>query len=229
MDTDRVRAIVEESARYNIGNIPRNINTPMLPLVFLQENFQYRFKFKRTRNASPDLAGLILAGRGDNAAFRTEVEVWVIEYRETRDGHRDSRHRRATISRAPGRYWIEPDTGAVLMSELVMEKGDVRAVIDVSYQSEPLLGLRVPVAMHERYRARSDRVEGIATLRQVPSVPGEDRRGDRQAGSGRAAAGGQASPEAAAAFCSSASCASRSLYFWILPDAVIGNASTSLT
>ena len=46
---------------------------------------------------------------------------------------------------------------------LVMEKGDVRAVIDVSYQSEPLLGLRVPVAMHERYRARSDRVEGIAT------------------------------------------------------------------
>lgn len=62
-----------------------------------------------------------------------------------------------------GRFWVEPETGAVLMSELVMEKGDVRAVIDVSYQSEPLLGLRVPVAMHERYRARSDRVEGIAT------------------------------------------------------------------
>ena len=36
-------------------------------------------------------------------------------------------------------------------------------MIDVSYQSEPLLGLRVPVAMHERYRARSDRVEGVAT------------------------------------------------------------------
>jgi hypothetical protein len=44
-----------------------------------------------------------------------------------------------------------------------MEKGDVRAVIDVSYQSEPLLGVRVPVAMHERYRARSARVEGIAS------------------------------------------------------------------
>jgi hypothetical protein len=162
VDTDRVRAIVEESARYNIGNIPRNINTPMLPLVFLQESFQYRFKFKRTRNASPDLASLILAGRGNNTAFRTEVEVWVIEYRETRE---DTVIHSTDGDDFPssGRFWVEPDTGAVLMSELVMEKGDVRAVIDVSYQSEPLLGMRVPVAMHERYRARSDRVEGIAT------------------------------------------------------------------
>ena len=162
VDTDRVRAIVEESARYNIGNIPRNINTPMLPLVFLQENFQYRFKFKRTRNSSPDLGTLILAGRGNNTAFRTEVSVWVVDYRETRDDtviHSTD----GEDFPAAGRFWIEPETGAVLMSELVMEKGDVRAVIDVSYQSEPLLGLRVPVAMHERYRARSDRVEGIAS------------------------------------------------------------------
>ena len=162
VDTDRVRAIVDESARYNIGNIPRNINTPMLPLIFLQENFQYRFKFKRTRNTSPDLAGLILAGRGNTTAFRTDVEVWVIEYRETRE---DTVIHSTDGDDFPsaGRFWVEPDTGAVLMSELVMEKGDVRAVIDVSYQSEPLLGMRVPVAMHERYRARSERVEGIAT------------------------------------------------------------------
>ena len=159
---DRVRDIVEESARYNIGNIPRNINTPMLPLVFLQNSYQPRFKFKRARHVAPDLAGLMLGGRGDMAPFRTGADVWVVEFRET--------HEPTVIHGtagddfpAAGRYWIEPDTGAVLVSELVMEKGDVRAVIDVSYQSEPLLGMRVPVAMHERYRARSDRVEGIAT------------------------------------------------------------------
>jgi hypothetical protein len=159
---DRARAIVEESARYNIGNIPRNINTPMLPLVFLQERYQPRFRFKRTGSGRPDLAGLALAGRGEAVPFRADVEVWVVEFRETQ---------KPTVIHgtegddfpATGRYWIEPDTGAVLMSELVMEKGDVHAVIDVSYQSEPLLGMRVPVAMHERYRARSDRVEGVAT------------------------------------------------------------------
>ena len=161
-DVDRVRAIVEESARYNIGSIPRNINTPMLPLVFLQESYQYRFKFKRVRSTLPDLAGLILAGRGNSVAFRAGADVWAVEFRETRadtvihstDGEDFP---------AAGRFWIEPETGAVLMSELVMDQGDIRAVIDVSYQSEPLLGMRVPVAMHERYRARNDRVEGIAT------------------------------------------------------------------
>jgi len=161
-DIDRVMAIVQESARYNIGNIPRNINTPMLPLVFLQEGYQYRFRFKRARSGPPDLAGLVLAGRGEGAVFRAGVDVWVVEFRETR-ANTVIHGTEGDDFPAAGRYWIEPDTGAVLMSELVMEKGDIRAVIDVSYQSEPLLGLRVPVAMHERYRARSDRVEGIAS------------------------------------------------------------------
>jgi len=161
-ESDRVEAIVEESARYNIGNIPRNINTPMLPLVFLQESYQYRFRFKRERSGTPDLATLSLAGRGAGAAFKTPADAWVIEFRETR-ADTVIHTQNGTDFPATGRYWIEPETGAVLMSELVMDQGEVRAVIDVSYQSEPLVGLRVPVAMHERYRARSDRVEGIAT------------------------------------------------------------------
>src|SRR5262245_15061499 len=161
-DSDQVEAIVEESARYNIGNIPRNIHTPMLPLVFLHEGYPHRFRFKRQRTGTPDLAMLSLAGRGSGAAFKAPTDVWVIEFRETRANTVIHTTNGGDFP-ATGRYWIEPDTGAVLMSELVMEQGDVRAVIDVSYQSEPLLGLRVPIAMHERYRARSDRVEGIAT------------------------------------------------------------------
>jgi hypothetical protein len=64
-----------------------------------------------------------------------------------------------------GRFWIDPATGRVLMSELSVENRNLRATIDVSYQSEPLLGLLVPIEMRERYEIRRDgsRVDGTAT------------------------------------------------------------------
>jgi len=159
---DQVRAIIDESARYNIGNIPRNVNTPMLPLVFLQRSYQSRFRFTREGAARPDLAGLSLSGRGETATFRTSTEMWVIGFRERRN-NTIIRTNEGRDFPAAGRFWIDPETGAVLMSELVMDSGEVRAVIDVSYQSEPLLGFRVPVEMREHYRARNDRVDGIAS------------------------------------------------------------------
>ena len=183
-DANQVKNIIDESARYNIGNIPRNINTPMLPLYFLQSAQQHRFKFKRARRGGPALSGYD-APSGVAATFRVSTEAWIIEFDETR---------RSTVIRtndgrdfpASGRFWIVPDTGAVLMTELVMDSRAVRGVIDVSYQSEPLLGFRVPVEMRERYVTRNERVEGVATygrFRQfqvrtdeniaIPPLPGE--------------------------------------------------------
>jgi hypothetical protein len=51
------------------------------------------------------------------------------------------------------------------MSELIAENGDVRGEIDVSYQSEPVVGLLVPVEMRRSYdRLRSGaRIEERAT------------------------------------------------------------------
>jgi hypothetical protein len=65
---------------------------------------------------------------------------------------------------ARGRFWIEPATGRVLVSELIVEDRRIRATIDVSFQSEPLLGMLVPVAMRERYEIAPSRsvVEGRA-------------------------------------------------------------------
>lgn len=160
-NADQVRAIIDESARHNIGTIPRNVNTPMLPLYFLQREQQERFKFKRaTRRGNPNLTG-IGSPSGGQASFRVSTEAWVIEFKETRHGTVI----RTTEGRdfpAEGRFWIDPTTGAVLMSELIMDGADVRAVIDVSYQSEPLLGFRVPVEMRERYTVRHERVDGVA-------------------------------------------------------------------
>ena len=66
---------------------------------------------------------------------------------------------------ARGRFWIEPGTGRVLMSELTADSSAVRATIAVSYQSEPLLGYLVPIEMRERYEGRRDStlIEGNAT------------------------------------------------------------------
>jgi hypothetical protein len=157
-----VQQIINESARYNIGDITRTLNVPTLPLLFLHPRYQSRFKFERSRDAEPAVARL----QGDAAAtavFRVSTEVWVIAYREVDE---------PTLVRTPegrnrpvrGRFWIEPDTGQVLMSDLTAGDNDLRAEISVSYQSEPLLGFLVPIEMRERYaaRKRNTLIEGSA-------------------------------------------------------------------
>ncbi len=181
---DQAHAIIEESARLNIGGIPRNLNTPMLPLNFLLPAQQPRFRFRRVNRRMPDLTGHGAPAAGV-ATFRVTTDVWVIAFEESRRG---------TVIRsyeghdfpAAGRFWIDPASGAVLMSELVMERTGIHAVIDVSYQSEPLIGFRVPIEMRERYVTRDERIDGVATygrFRQftvrtdewigTPSVPGK--------------------------------------------------------
>jgi hypothetical protein len=51
------------------------------------------------------------------------------------------------------------------MSELLLDAPTVSATIDVSYQSEPLVGFLVPIEMRERYAGKVDRahIEGTAT------------------------------------------------------------------
>ena len=158
----RIQRIIDESARYNIGTIERNVNTPTLPLLFLEPDNQPRFRFKRV----PDHAPAITRTPRDttSANFTIATEVWVVEYEEVQ---------RKTLIRttagrdipARGRFWIEPATGRVLMSELTADSSAVRATIDVSYQSEPLLGFLVPIEMRERYEGRRDStlIEGNAT------------------------------------------------------------------
>ena len=79
-----------------------------------------------------------------------------------------------------GRLWIEPASGRVLMSEMITENDDVRGQINISYQSEPLLGLLVPIEMRERYTGsgiQRDRRSG--DVRKIPGVSGAGRRKDR--------------------------------------------------
>jgi hypothetical protein len=157
---EQLGRILEASARFNIGEIERNINTPMFALQFLDPSNQKRFKFSRSSDRKPNT---FVRPEAPSDAFRASTEVWVVDYQETapetlvRTGDRRDFPMR-------GRFWIEPASGCVMMSEIVARNKAVNATIDVSYQSEPLVGMFVPIEMREEYKDRSGtHITGNAT------------------------------------------------------------------
>jgi len=150
----QVQRIADESSRYNIGNLYRTVNVPVLALVILDPANQARFKFKRSDHHEA------LLEHGSTKP----PELWVIDYQEVQ---------KQTIIRttngrdlsARGRFWIEPATGQVVASELVAEDLTIKGIIDVDYAIEPAINLLVPVSMRERYDLTRDRsrVTGVAT------------------------------------------------------------------
>jgi len=157
----RIGTIIQESARYNIGSIQRNINTPLMALQFLDAANQKRFRFKHLTTARPVFSDKADADANEAAVFRVSTEMWTIEYRE---------RGRGTIIRSPGggdrpahgRFWINPADGSVLISEMIVDGGGVIATITVSYQSEPLMGFLVPIEMRESYARYGERIGGRA-------------------------------------------------------------------
>jgi hypothetical protein len=142
---EQARAIMNEGARYNIGNIDRNINVPTLPLPFLTPMHKERFTFK--------------AGKRDDGD-----EGAVIEFRET------SRPTFITTTGGRdlpvnGRFWVDEQMGTVLKTELHAIDTSVEARITVTYQHDSVTGVMVPARMEERYRRARDTVEvrGVAT------------------------------------------------------------------
>jgi hypothetical protein len=143
---EQAERIVDDSTRYNIGNLQRTVNVPVLALVILDPDNQWRFQFKRVEAGS------------------SKDSTWVIQYQEVKP----QTMIRAAFNRdlpTHGRFWIEPGTGRVRRSELIAEDVTIRGAIDVRYQPEPGVGLLVPVEMRERYEIRKDgsRVDGLAT------------------------------------------------------------------
>jgi hypothetical protein len=159
---EQIGKILNEGARFNIGDIKRNVNTPIFPLLFLEAANHYRFKYKQTGDRRPAAAAAEPAPL--DGAFRVSTEVWVIAYEE-KASHTMIRTDGEKDLPSKGRFWIDPATGRVLMSELTVDNRNIRATIDVSYQSEPLLGLLVPIEMRERYQGKSNGslVEGRAS------------------------------------------------------------------
>ncbi len=162
-----IQSIITDSARYNIGSITRNINTPLMSLQFLEASNQSRFQFKHVEK--PKAVFKDGQAAEQTPVFRVSTEMWTIEYQE---------RRRNTIIRslegrdrpAHGRFWINPSNGSVLISEMIVDGGGVVATITVSYQSEPVMGFLVPIEMRETYIRYGERISGRAEYSQFRPI-----------------------------------------------------------
>jgi hypothetical protein len=160
--TRQAGQIIKESSRYNLGRIERTINVPVLALMFMHPANQARFKFTMSTEGRGVPKSL---PKSDH--FTLSVDVRVLSFSETASPTfiRDASTPRGE-ARSHGRVWVEPETGRVLMTELIVESRLVRSSTQVSYQSEPLVGFLVPVEMREDYvlsRPGYYRIEGTAT------------------------------------------------------------------
>lgn len=130
----QLRAIAEESARYNLGNVRRNMNVPTLTLGFMRNADQWRFKFKRLKDETVE-------GR----------QARVLRFQEAA---------RPTLIGSgggvdipiEGRLWIDAMNGHVLRTELRFDRGGERRVfIRTEYGRMPNLEFPVPLRMWEWY------------------------------------------------------------------------------
>ena len=142
---EQASAISTESARYNIGNLTRTINNPILALILLEESIQPRFAFSI-----------------DKADSSLGADVWIVEYRETAK----PTIVRGTAGRylsAHGRFWIEATSGRVRKTELLIEETNVIAAITTTFRTDATFQIDVPAEMQEQYRPTGSIVTGQAT------------------------------------------------------------------
>jgi hypothetical protein len=128
---EQVERINQEGARFNVGRIERTLNTPALALMFLRADTQARSRFRLVRTTKVD---------GQPAAEVEFIEVATPRMVRTVDD-----------APASGRFWLDPQSGRVLKTELTMVSGGSRARILVSYRMQERIGLMTPVAMEESY------------------------------------------------------------------------------
>ncbi len=128
---EQAKRMADESARFNLGSIVRTINMPTLALTFLRKSMQDRSTF--TLGGTKKIDG------------RQTVEVRFAESAMPRVI--------ASTDAAParGRFWIEPDSGRVVRSELVVDSANTLATITVTYSERPKLAVWVPASMDEAY------------------------------------------------------------------------------
>lgn len=140
------RQIVVESARYNIGEVERTINMPLLAHGFLGRESQPRFRFSLGRQDTT-------AGPG----------VWIVNFQE--------RERPAFVRSldgrdlfGSGRLWIDAATGRVARTEVTFQDRGLRASITTSFRPDERFGLNVPFEMIEDYMlANRNRITGRAS------------------------------------------------------------------
>jgi len=144
----RVADMKEESTRYNIGDVIRDINLPTQALKVLRKSEFSRFSFEKAGTS------------------RVEgVQAWNIRFRELssptlvlgKDGQ---------FLLSYGTLWIEPSTGRVLKTEFLVENPytmpPIKARTLVSYTEGTRTKILVPKLMTERYETEYQTIDCTA-------------------------------------------------------------------
>jgi hypothetical protein len=137
--------IRQESSRYNIGHVTRDINVPTFAFNDLASDVRSRCQWKLGGRQTLD-------GR----------PVWVLEFAEVAsptvivDGDSGS-------VPARGRFWVAPGTGRIFRTQLETRPSGMTTRITVTFQEEPRLALLVPTRMEEKHSLPAESVDGVAT------------------------------------------------------------------
>lgn len=152
------RKIMQESARYNIGDIERNINLPVLALAVLDRRMQQGFQFNYPR---PNDDRIVLPKR---PVFTPPTDALVVAFTETQLRTMVASPQGKNLP-ASGHFWLDRLTSQVYMTEIGIDDMWLRAQIFVAYGKVEGLELPVPIEMFERYenKLNGTRVEGVAT------------------------------------------------------------------
>jgi hypothetical protein len=149
----QLRAIKDESARYNIGSFERNINVPLFPLKFVTAANRDRFDF--TLGRAVDVDGV----KARRLEYVERARPTIVNDREGQDVP------------VRGAFVVDLATGAVLETEVAVSQRDYTASITVRYTRDPKLGMWVPLEMKEKYRVPPS-AAAMTGLSGSPSISG---------------------------------------------------------
>jgi hypothetical protein len=137
-----LRRLADESARFNIGKLARNFNTPTLALQFLDETHRDRFKFR--------LEGSERLGSED---------VWRLKYEER--SHPTIIQANFRDIELTGYIWSRASDGAIVRTQLELDAkpndghSGLHTTVTVDYSRDEKLDRMVPSRMQEDYAERA--------------------------------------------------------------------------
>jgi hypothetical protein len=146
----RLREITDESARYNLGHITRNINVPTFPLLVVHPTWRDRFRFSDRGRMHEDGVHVRLV------AFREKGRPRVV---------RGDRRRDVALQ---GVLAVDEATGEIVRATIKPQAGDLRSLLEVTFGRVAGVPVRVPVRLWEWYWVhdvpeRDRYIEGEAT------------------------------------------------------------------
>jgi hypothetical protein len=139
----QAQKLMNESARYNLGSIPRNINVPTMALTFLRGSNQARSRF---RVSGYEKVNGVMTSILSFTEFASPTVI-----------------RAGTVDLpATGRFWLEAETARVVKSELSVKTKISTTKITVTYAPAPALTVWAPLRMTEDYSKGPEHVSAVA-------------------------------------------------------------------